>query len=539
MLRSMPFNRDLLVDTYCKSKKNTSALTRLHVAGYLYTTRTSEYLQGSMAYEINARGAKQLLDIATPIFTVSDGPTGMLGERAYFLEYTETSGDLLYLRDTGSLVRKTSSPNYLERLSANLYEYVRREEEERRRTNGTLSSQIPYCYSPWPNLTFMLPLHLSPIPEKKDMNYFFENAFLRTFLLFFPQNTTTLVKVVLDDDVDKDLEEKYFDSVIKREREHFNEKFPNIEKGYDSFSKSAYRFNDSDRQAYKILNADLYTSTEYVAFVEPSTVFHSYLGPGDLFDKGKPVIHGVRMNFNDKGRKIWREYTRATFDLLGLEEPMICNTFAPFVIKAEHLKELRAFVEETKKISFADRFHWIGYSAISPYNILCGFLFWKKKVEYSWVIHDLDPGWDGFKPQPFFGQWADRIIFDDKMHTVRPIVADMLLDGIRDKSSLQKHLVKVLSTALCWRLPLSTVSGVSNMSLLTSNISKVSREIIEIVENGEICRKEGRFYFEGMFRYQRFDYTSKEQVPESTSLEKVQEDRKRLIQNCTHEYLFF
>ena len=77
---------------FCKGATNESAFTREHVVGYLYSTRTSEFVAGTVAYEINAKGAKHLLELSTPVYTVADAITGIVGEKSQFINYVETSG---------------------------------------------------------------------------------------------------------------------------------------------------------------------------------------------------------------------------------------------------------------------------------------------------------------------------------------------------------------------------------------------------------------------------------------------------------------
>jgi hypothetical protein len=169
------------------------------VAGYFYTTRISERGVGAVAYEINAKSANLLLDITTPLFTVPSETLGMLGESGYFLDYVDTSGDLIYLRSSNntdsvgnlsvkcqpSLVHRFTLalfiftldshaqnplhavaspgglPSFFERATANLYEVVRSEEMDRREHNETSTLSRSLCYEKWPDITFVVPVHIS------------------------------------------------------------------------------------------------------------------------------------------------------------------------------------------------------------------------------------------------------------------------------------------------------------------------------------------------------------------------------------------
>ena len=102
---------------------------------------------------------------------------------------------------------------------------------------------------------------------------------------------------------------------------------------------------------------------------------------------------------------------------------MICSSFAPFVVKAQHLKDFRDYVEKVKKKTFIDAFSWITYSQVSPYNTLCSYLFWNKRLEYKWIIHDLDPGYVSYV---YYICLASSLI----LYELPPSIYILILDGM-------------------------------------------------------------------------------------------------------------
>lgn len=236
------------------------------------------------------------------------------------------------------------------------------------------------------------------------------------------------------------------------------------------------------------------------------------------------------MLLTDKNRRTYREYARATYDMLGLEEPLICAAYFPFIVRASHLKEMREYVEVAKGKSFADVFNFIGYEQFSVYNIICSFLFWKKRNEYRWYVHDIDKEWDGFKPAPFFGQWGDKSVFEKRMMLPKPFIANHLWNFEKDFTI--KIYSQYIARAMCWKQPLSSIVSAKNRS-------ELSNEIIDIMNNGELCsRQDNKFFFQEMFTFESFDLNTPDNFPDRTVLEELIYSRKLRIQNCTHNYLF-
>ena len=144
----------------------------------------------------------------------------------------------------------------------------------------------------------------------------------------------------------------------------------------------------------------------------------------------------------------------------------------------------------------------------------------------------MNPSWDGVQGV-FFGQWADKSIFDSQSLSIRYVVATHFYGSQKDK------LGKVLNSivhAMCWRLPLSyLVVPVRNDS------DDISSRTLSIAAEGEHCKKlKQQFFDHRMYVLDGYDFVFEvERSFDENVLERVQSERLRRIQNCTHRYLFW
>lgn len=81
-----------------------------------------------------------------------------------------------------------------------------------------------------------------------------------------------------------------------------------------------------DRQQWLKFNADNFTSSEYVGFVDADTVIITYVDREDLFEDGKPVINGRigHVGYSEKPHphKPPTNWPKSTMIFTGLEEPV-------------------------------------------------------------------------------------------------------------------------------------------------------------------------------------------------------------------------
>ena len=85
--------------------------------------------------------------------------------------------------------------------------------------------------------------------------------------------------------------------------------------------------------------ADNFTdkSAKYVGFMDSDTLFHSYVDREDLFEDGKPIIHGRLTKLKRTGTDAMkRGWSDSTYRALGIKEPMV--RLCPPMISTTELK---------------------------------------------------------------------------------------------------------------------------------------------------------------------------------------------------------
>lgn len=277
-------------------------------------------------------------------------------------------------------------------------------------------SREPACPQTWPQLQLFLPLNTH--------NNFWKMYFFQSLLLFWPLEIShTGVVIVADEEVRTHTEQHvrpYITSTASR-----------IPGGLTlTYNPPSIYYGDKgyDRQQYIMFYPENYTSAEYVGFVDTDTMFFTYVGYTDLFEGGKPIIHGRSGPFGKEEFwayvNLWKAMSQSTLDLLGIAEPTRCMAYFPVVIKASHLIELRAFLERRHGLSFPELFlkHLIGMH-YSQFNIMCTYLWAYHQDEYVWYIHELQPNWDYLHPPAWPGQDTNLSRFRDEMRYQKPRIA--------------------------------------------------------------------------------------------------------------------
>lgn len=239
----------------------------------------------------------------------------------------------------------------------------------------------------WPSLELFLPVHLM---RSYSRNQEWHDVFLRSLLLFWPvlQSKTTL-KIVMNQELEwTNMTRFYVLSPIALYREFLGDAFPVTSVAYSNLEANVYR-TGHDRNQYLMFFADNYSTSEYVAFVDTDTVFHTYVDRDDLFDSFvslndegqqqqglRPIVHGrLRPYFHHHEQ----QQAKATFETIGVKEPMICMSYFPIIIKTAHLKEIRDFIVSHMNLTtFQEAFYIFsrrGVSMYSQFNIMCGKYF--------------------------------------------------------------------------------------------------------------------------------------------------------------------
>ena len=90
--------------------------------------------------------------------------------------------------------------------------------------------------------------------------------------------------------------------------------------------------------------------------------------------------------FVGKNHRPKSQWVQSTFKFLKAEEPMICMSYFPVVIKRIHIYEFRLYVEKLWRKTFDEKFMDLIKNPFSQFNILCTYLFWNKRDEYVWLV---------------------------------------------------------------------------------------------------------------------------------------------------------
>jgi len=274
-----------------------------------------------------------------------------------------------------------------------------------------------------------VPVHLQQAPPPrggKSRNLEYADFFLRTFLLFWPNHANTMLRIVLDEEVQNTSALSAFEASVAQRLASKNHHDPadTTKLNYSFIAQSPWYNNQGYyRQQYAMFWADNYTDAEFIAFADSDTTLVTYVDREDLFEDGKPVING---RFGAETMAPWRNVPGTTLAITGKEEPMRCMSYFPVVIRRSHLALIRRhIVSHLKARTFDEAFQtFSGY--YSQFNIMCTVLFWDEQLrnQYSWYVHDYTPRWDGTKnPKPNIGQWTDRSIFTREMFLPKPRVA--------------------------------------------------------------------------------------------------------------------
>jgi hypothetical protein len=297
--------------------------------------------------------------------------------------------------------------------------------------------------------------------------------------------------------------------------------------------------------------ADNYTSSEYVGFVDTDAIIHSFVDREDIFEEDRPVVHGRLSQYKKVGRdRIKRSWAESTYQFLGLEEPMMCMSYFPVVVKTSHLKDLRYFVEKKWKKSFPQAFaefsKAIGWGKYSQYNIMCAYLWFNKKEEYRWYVHDTHPWWDGLS-SPAYGQLGDKESFTPEMFLPKPFIANHLSVRFMDyeKHNVKEHMRVLFTKGLCWGF--AALWGTDPLvDLRIDNTTKLGMLLKDMDCSKFINLSPGfNTNISSDYDYQYNDETlmfddanyNLDYITNRTILNLVQQDRARRFKNCPRKLI--
>jgi len=209
-----------------------------------------------------------------------------------------------------------------------------------------------------------------------------------------------------------------------------------------------------------------------------------------------------------------------------LEEPMRCMNYFPFVIKAQHLKEFRDFVEQKHQRPFDDVFRlYSELNAFAHYNAMCAFLWYFKKDEYTWYVHETDRSWDMVsnhdvdetrdQPPPI-GAVSNRSIFSQEMFLPKPRVAIHLWYHTVKKGETKPHFV----------LPLAGFCNSPPWPKKTSKQESVCSQILNSQDRG---------VYREMHKFEMTDWWNKGAYPEQEQqrlIVQMQSERRERLKSC-------
>ena len=247
------------------------------------------------------------------------------------------------------------------------------------------------CDRPWPKISIFLPVNVMPyVRDYKHSNTRneWQDIFLPSFLIFWPLNVSnTRVAFMIDEEANVTAIES-FKSDLKQTMSKVV-KPPAYKVVTNNFSAESWHHLGSMRQQLTGFHADLHVDndTEYIGYVDGDSYFITYVDREDLFEDGKPI---VRPRF---GSSWGNWYIRPAEWLLGgLPEPAKCMSYFPVLIKKDHIRKMREYIERIHGKKMEDVFNeWVARTSdlfIAHFDPMCTYIWNFHRNEYSWHGYD-------------------------------------------------------------------------------------------------------------------------------------------------------
>ena len=317
-------------------------------------------------------------------------------------------------------------------------------EESSSRSRNSVSSthnhfhHDPYlpCDRPWPNLTLFLPIYLM---TEGPRVHEWEEIFLKSFLFFWPhQYAKTKLLIIVDEEQTHD---NNFHTFKHKVNHYASTNMPPVDERADNkimiktnnYPSNWYR-KGHDRQQLLMLYADEFVDSEYVGFVDTDCEFVTYVDREDLFEDGKPVVNGRIGPVHDW---VWYYMPAATKHLLQLDEPMRCMAYFPVIIKTQHIKEMREYIERInggkslREVLFLEMIDK-AQGRYSQFSFMCAYIWAFHRDEYVWYASNIDPTHnlaaqfeiiEGYWVDPPEGTITNMSVFTRQMLLPKPRVA--------------------------------------------------------------------------------------------------------------------
>lgn len=252
----------------------------------------------------------------------------------------------------------------------------------------------------------------------------------------------------------------------------------------------------------------------------------TYVDREDLFEDGKPVVNGrygdltANQNGGRPGDVWWATVPHSTHSILGILESMRCMSYFPVIVRTQHIREMREYMEQRHGKPFDALFkEFLIGRAYSQFNIMCTYLFDKHRDEYRWYVHDVSPGWDYRNPPPAPGQESDPSKYTAEMRYPKPRIA--LHSNYRNFKELhfvgsadEYSVLITLQAGVCFGPPFPKPYRMCNFY----NRDEQYRSVV----------------YEEFFKFEMFDWT---RTNSADALQKAMHDRFLRIEHCEHEYL--
>jgi len=384
---------------------------------------------------------------------------------------------------------------------------------------GFGATNSSYCHRPWPDLELLLPVAL--LAKDHDRRHEWRDVFLKSFMFYWPLKVSkTKLRMIYDHDVYTDLLDGFKSDLGALEKQWGFAPSSRINGGLslstNTFDPPVFHDMGHTRQQLVMFWGDIYSQSEYVGFVDTDTFFFTLVDREDLFESGKPVING---RIGKHQGDFWESVPMSSQWLMkGLEEPMRCMSYFPVIIKRQHLRELREFVERAHGKPFNDVFHeYSANSKFSQFGAMCSYLWWFKRDDYVWYVHDTDPDWnlrDTYKTEEnmYFTPNAsitDKTIFSPEMLLPKPRIA------VHANYHDGEHPHLLALRGYCHSPPFP-------------KISKVHKDLCKDIAPGSSLVKD-------MFS---FEWMSWHKIYSEESMIKEQMKRHQRINKCTHSWDF-
>ena len=243
------------------------------------------------------------------------------------------------------------------------------------------------------------------------------------------------------------------------------------------------------KQQWDMFNADFYSNSEYIGFIDTDAVFITPVVESFIFEDNKPIVKGAKGNPMKNTRwAVWGKVPSNTIKAIGKPEVANFMTYFPVVIKREHFLPMREHIKRhMNKSSFLEAFDEIQKTTYSQFCIMMNYLFWFHRHEYVWSILEIKGGVSTKKPE---GQVSDEFLH--KILTVKELEPRLHVTThwkyTRGRIIDKHRLIEDMQTGFCW------ATNFSNSSKCAGFKANAYQELLFIFQrNNEINCYEKEF----------------------------------------------